>query len=215
MSSTELTIFVAVSVLVVGWFAIGTQFNLHKGKKTLAWLQDGLKLLGDRTSLRWLGTAAVELKIQNAKEPFRQAEVVIVLEPRDVPFLWWFYRLRGRRDLLIVRGQLRAAPGAEFEAFDPNAWSARGVEAKLRFRNWNPIAVAPPPLVAYAAGNPPTVADLLQALAPAGCQPLRLAIRRSEPNLEVHWRLSDLQNVPARVLMEAVRQVPLSMSRAR
>ncbi|MGA2990593.1 MAG: hypothetical protein ABSD88_08965 [Candidatus Korobacteraceae bacterium] len=215
MPSRELIIFVAVAVLVVGWFAVGTQFNLYRGKKTLAWLQDGLKLLGDRTSLRWLGTAAVELKIQNAKEPFRNAEVVVVLEPRDVPLLWWYYRMRGRRDLLIVRGQLRVSPGADFEAFDPSTWSARGVESKLRFRNWNQIPVAPSPLIAYAAGNPPPAASLLQALADAGCQPVRVAIRRTDPNLEIHYRLNDIRNLPARVLVEAIRQLPLSMSRAR
>lgn len=215
MSSRELIIFVAVSVLVVGWFAIGTQFNLYRGKKTLAWLQDGLKLLGDKTSLRWLGTAAVELKIQNAKEPFRQAEVVVVLEPRDVSLLWWYYRLRGRRDLLIVRAQLRASPNAEFEAFDPRTWSAHGLESKLRFRNWNQIPVAPSKLTAYAAGTPPPVTTLLQALASAGCNPVRLAIRRTEPNLEIHFRLTDIRNLSAQALVEAIRQLPISMSRAR
>jgi hypothetical protein len=215
MSSRELIIFVSVAVLVVGWFAIGTQFNLYRGKKTLAWLQDGLKLLGDKTSLRWLGTAAVELKIQNAKEPFRQAEVVVVLEPRDVSLLWWYYRLRGRRDLLIVRAQLRTSPIIDFEAFDPSTWSARGLESKLRFRNWNPITVAPFPLTAYAAGAPPPAAALLQALAGAGCHPVRLAIRRAEPNLEIHFRLADIRNLSSRALVEAIRQLPISMSRAR
>lgn len=215
MSTAELTIFVALTVFVVGWFAVGTQFNLYRGKKTLAWLQDGLKLLGDRTSLRWLGTAAVELKIQNAKEPFRQAELVVVLEPRDVPFLWWYYHLRGRCDLLIVRAQLRDVSGAEFEAFDPRAWSARGVESKLRFRNWNPIPVATPPLVAYAAGKPPAAAELLESLVRAGCQPVRLAVRRSDPNLEIHCRLDDVRKLPAQVLIEAIRRIPQSISRVR
>jgi len=215
MSTAELTIFVAITVFVVGWFAVGTQFNLYRGKKALAWLQDGLKLLGDRTSLRWLGTAAVELKIQNAKEPFRQAELVIVLEPRDVPFLWWYYHLRGRCDLLIVRAQLRDVSGAEFEAFDPSTWSARGVESKLRFRNWNPIPLASPPLVAYAAGNPPAAAELLESLVRAGCQPVRLAVRRSEPNLEIHCRLGEVRKLPAQVLIEAIRRIPLSISRVR
>ena len=215
MTSTELTIFVAATVLVVGWFAVGTQFNLHRGKKTLAWLQDGLKLLGDRTSLRWLGTAAVELKIQNAKEPFRQAELVVVLEPRDVPFLWWYYHLRGRCDLLIVRAQLRSIPGAEFEALDPGTWSARGVESKLRFRNWNPVPVTTPPLVAYAAGTPPAAADLLESLHRAGCQPVRLAVRRTEPNLEIHCRLDEVRKLPAQVLIEAIRRIPLSIAKVR
>lgn len=70
MSALNISIFVTVAVAVVGWFAVGTQFNLHKGNKALEWLQEGLKLLGEKTSLRWLGSAAVELKIQDAKDPF-------------------------------------------------------------------------------------------------------------------------------------------------
>ena len=215
MSIVELSTFVIVTVIVVGWFAFGTQYNLYKGKKTLEWLQDGLRLLGDRTSLRWLGTAAVELKIQNAKEPFRHAEVVIALEPRDVAFLWWYYRLRGRRDLLILRGQLRAAPGFEFEALNPNAWSARGIESKLQFRNWNPLPAIPAPLVAYAAGRSLPATELAALMNPAGCQPVRIAIHRTEPNIEIHWNLAEVRKVPAETLLEAVRQIPPRLLRTR
>ena len=210
MSALNISIYVTVAVVVVGWFAIGTQVNLHKGNKALKWLQDGLRVLGDKTSLRWLGSAAVELRIQDAKAPFRQAEVVVVLEPRDVPFTWLYYRLRGRRDLLIIRGQLRATPAFEFEALDPNAWSAHGVEAKLRFRNWSPLKLsAPSPLVAYTAGEAlPASAELIDAASAAGCQPLRFAIRRTDPNFEIHWSLAEARKVPAQTLLEAIRRIP-------
>ncbi len=210
MSAVNISIYVMVAVVVVGWFAAGTHFNLHKGNAALKWLQDGLKLLGEKTSLRWLGSAALELKIQNAKDPFRQAEVVILLEPRDVPFTWLYYRLRGRRDLLIVRGQLRATPAFEFEALDPNAWSARGVEAKIRFRNWTPLTLpASSPLVAYTAGEAlPSSAGLIEAASLTGCRPLRLAIRRTEPNFEIHWNLAEARKVPAQTLLEVIRRIP-------
>ncbi len=119
--------FILAALVVVGWFAIGTQWNIRRGHRLLRWLQDGLPVLGAKTTLRWLGSSAVELKVADARAPLRSAEVFLVLEPRDLPILWWLFRARGRRDLLIVRGELRGTPPLEFEALDPSAWSPRGL----------------------------------------------------------------------------------------
>ena len=76
----------------------------------MRWMQGGLKLLGERTTVRWLGSTAVELGNREAKAPFEEVTVVVFLEPRDVPWMWALSRARGRRDTLIVRGQLRRPP---------------------------------------------------------------------------------------------------------
>ncbi len=141
LNALSLPIFIIVVIAVMGWFALATQRNVRKGNDALGWLQDGLKLLGEKTNLRWLGSSVVELKIQSAKEPFHQAEVVVVLDPRDVPFLWWYYRARGRRDLLIVRGELRRTPGFEFEALDLRCWTTHAIEKQVRFHNWDPVTL--------------------------------------------------------------------------
>jgi hypothetical protein len=209
LNALSLPIFVLVVIAVVGWFALGTQRNVRKGNDALRWLQDGLKLLGEKTNLGWLGSSVVELKIQSAKGPFRQAEVVVVLEPRDVPFLWWYYRARGRRDLLIVRGQLRRIPGFEFEALDLRCWSTHAIEKHLRSRNWDPVTLPESlPLVAYAAGDTPPATQLLEAVALPGCTPVRLGIRRTGPNLEVHWNLAEIQKIPAREVFAAIARIP-------
>jgi len=97
------------AVLVVAWFAAGSIWNVRLGRETLRWMQDGLPLLGRRTTLRWLGTTAVELVINEGEAEFAKATVVVFLEPRDV--VWWpLSRMLGRRDTLIVRGVLRRAP---------------------------------------------------------------------------------------------------------
>src|SRR5512146_711731 len=137
--SLNVALFILVVLVVVGWFAAGTQYNLRRGDRALRWLQDGLKLVGEKTSLRWLGSSVVELKIQNAHEPFRTAELLVVLEPRDVPFLWWFHHLRGRRDLLIFRAHLRAAPRFDFELFEPRNWTTRGRQAQLQSSGLKPL----------------------------------------------------------------------------
>jgi hypothetical protein len=216
LNALSLPIFIIVVIAVVGWFALATQLNVRKGNDALHWLQDGLKLLGEKTNLRWLGSSVAELKIQSAKEPFRQVEVVIVLEPRDVPFLWCYYRARGRRDLLIVRGQLRHTPSFEFEAFDLRCWTTHAIEKQVRFRNWNPVPLPESlPLVAYAAGNTPPATQLLETVALPGCTPVRLGIRRTGPNLEVQWNLAEIQKIPARELFTAIIRIPQCTAAAR
>ena len=211
--STSFYTAILVILAVVGWFAVGTQFNVRRGYKVLAWLQQGLKVLGERTSMRWLGSSVVELKIANAKAPFRSAAVTVVLEPRDVGLLWWFHHLRGRRDLLIFRGQLSSAPGFEFEALDPKGWSTRGVEQQVRFRNWNPVPLPDTSrLVAYCAGPAPSAHELLGLVATPECPIIRLAIRRTEPNLEVHWKLTDAQKLPAQQLLQTLQLIPKALA---
>ena len=106
--SPNLLVFILVVVFVVGWFAIGTQYNVRKGHQAMRWLQEGLPVIGEKTTLRWLGSSVVELKIQEAKPPFSHAEVLFVLEPRDVSIIWAFARLRGRRDATI--GSVQCVP---------------------------------------------------------------------------------------------------------
>ncbi len=114
-----------VAVAVVAWFAAGTIWNVRQGRALMRWMQDGLPLLGERTTVRWLGSTAVEMVIRDGKAPFAGVTLVIFLEPRDMPWMWALGRVRGRRDTLIIRGVLRRAPAVEFEVLDPVSWSGR------------------------------------------------------------------------------------------
>jgi hypothetical protein len=204
--SSSLIAFIAVVVFVVGWFAIGTQYNVRKGHEAMRWLQDGLSLIGEKTTLRWLGSSVVELKIQQAEAPFSRADVLIVLEPRDVSIIWLFARFRRRRDLFIFRATLRRTPQLELEAFDPSAWSAHGVERKLKAEQWTPFS-APPPLLGYARPSSAGAAELIASSKVDGCPLVRLAVHRSAPNLELQWPLDQLRQRPAHDIFEIVRGI--------
>jgi len=204
--SPNLLVFILVVVFVVGWFAVGTQYNVRKGHQAMRWLQEGLPVIGEKTTLRWLGSSVVELKIQEAKPPFSQATVLFVLEPRDVSIIWAFARLRGRRDLFIFRAGLRTQPHAEVEALDPSSWSTRSVARQLKSEQWTPLSVSPP-LVAYARPSVPRVNELLAAATVDGCPLVRLAIHQSAPNLEVQWPLDPLRQHSARDVLETLRRV--------
>lgn len=204
--SPELGLFIFVVIVVVGWFAAGTYWNVRKGDNAMRWLEDGLPLVGDKTTLHWLGSSAMQLKIEQAKPPFRNAEVLVVLEPRDVSLLWGLARLRGRRDLFIFRGRTRNVPGCEFEAFRPGSWSTRSVESELRSQDWKRVAMDAG-LVTYAPEAAPAAAGLIEAASLSGCPLVRLAVHRRDPNLEVQWPLDKLKQHPARAVFETLQSV--------
>jgi hypothetical protein len=208
--SPQLALFILVALLVVGWFALGTHFNVRKGEAALRWLQEGLPLIGEKTTLRWLGSSAVELKIQQAKPPFRAAEVILLLEPRDVPPLWLLSRLRGRRDLFVFRGTLRSRPDLEFEAFDPGSWSTGDLTRRCNQRNWVHLSGPPPPVV-YAPSRTEAVAAILQAAEISGCPLVRLSVRRAEPELEIQWQLSHLCEHPFTAVVQTLKRVAESL----
>jgi len=194
------------AVAIVAWFAAGTIWNVRKGRSLMRWMQGGLPLLGERTTVRWLGSTAVEMAIRDAKAPFARVTLVIFLEPRDLPWMWALGRSRGRRDTLIIRGVLRQAPALELEALDPASWSGR--EALPRVPPEWPVreAAAPSRLAVHHADAAALKrVDTMLALARgARLEVKRLSVRRTEPHFQLHVSLPDGRQ-PARDFFEAVR----------
>jgi hypothetical protein len=197
----------ALALVLLAWFAGGTIWNVRKGRELMRWMQAGLPLLGERTTVRWLGSTAVEMAIRKARPPFEQATVVIFLEPRDVPWLWALGRSGGRRDTLIVRGQLRRTPGQEFLALDRRSWSGRDALRRLPAGSWSVREPSSPdPLSAYYAA-PAALARgdaLLEVARRAGLAVRRLSLHRADPHFQLHVDLPP-PSLPAAAFFEAVR----------
>jgi hypothetical protein len=66
------------AVAVVAWFAAGTIWNVRTGRALMRWMQGGLPMLGERTTVRWLGSTAVEMAISYGKAPYRLRAVTMV-----------------------------------------------------------------------------------------------------------------------------------------
>ena len=180
---------IGLVVLVLGWFAVGSAVNVRRGNAAMKWLQGGLKLLGDKATVRWLGTTAVQLGLAAAKAPFEEATVIVFLEPRDLPWLWAFSRPRGRRDALIVRGRLARPPAEDLELLDRASWSGRDALRGLKEERWSVREPAAPDRLAafYKYESALAKADALRAVAAEGGLPVRrLAVRRAEPHLTLH-----------------------------
>ena len=183
-------ILTVIVLAVVTWFAGGMIWNIRKGSAAMHWMQGGLPLLGERTTVRWLGTSSVELAIQQAKPPFAQVVLVVFLEPRDVPWLWAIARSRGRRDTLIVRARLRQTPERELEVLDRRSWSGREALRSIRSEGWFELEGAGPGgvslLVKKRAGGVAQKDSLLDLARGAGMNVRRLSVGCNEPHLELH-----------------------------
>jgi hypothetical protein len=204
-------------LLVVGWFAAGTIWNVRKGSAVMRWMQGGLPLLGARATVRWLGTTSVELGITSPKPPFERVTLVIFLEPRDVPWLWWLGHRRGRRDTLIVRAQLRRPPQADLEVLDRASWLSRKLVEQMASERWSIREPSVPGELPAYYRNAAALAhgDALLALASrAGLAVRRLALRQAEPHLQVHLDLPPL-GAPAGNYFEALRALGERAERSR
>ncbi len=197
-----------VAVLFFGSFVLGMIWNTRKGNALVRWLRDGLPLVGERSTMHWIGTSVVEMRIAKAKPPFRSAETLVALEPRDIVFFWAYTRWRGRRDVLIFRAQLHTAPSFELHVFDPRAWTARELARRVRDKGWTRLEMGTRSLVGYAANaDAATAQALLAQVERAGGTVVRLSVQRAVPNLHVHWLLPDPKQVSAHAWFSNLRQM--------
>lgn len=202
------------AILVVGWFFLGMQWNVHKGQRLLRWMRDGLPLLSERTTMEWVGTSLVRLRMREAKAPFREVELLLVFEPRDVPFLWLFSRWRGRRDLMIVRARLRQPPAFEGEWGNPSMWTGREILQRIVWGEWETMELAGGRLAYRGSLAPQVITECLGELSRWYPYVARLSVRRAEPHhLQIHVGFPRDQKIHARELFQQIRRIAERVSR--
>jgi hypothetical protein len=208
-------------ILLIGgfmlWFALGTQRNIRRGNELLTWLQQGLPKLGKRTTLRWLGSSAVQLDIVEPSAPFDAAQVVVVLEPRDIGFLWAWARAHRRRDFLILRASMDRPPPYEVEAGNPGGWTGGDRLRKLDPVVWQRDAWVDRNVgLAHTPGyDMDRIRRTWEVLEATSGGVWRLSVRRERPHLEVHLRPPDTGRVRAETLLQAFRDLAATVLDAR
>jgi hypothetical protein len=205
---------VAIGVFML-WFALGTQRNIRKGNDLLKWLQRGLPQLGRKTTLRWIGSSAVQLDIVKAHKPFDSAQIVVVLEPRDVGFLWLWARARNRRDFMILRADLDRSPAFEVEAGDPSGWTGGDRLRKLDAAAWQRDAWEEQNVgVAHTPGiDVAPIREAWERLTEITGGVWRLSVRQRPPHLEIHVMPPDTSTTRAEDLFSAFRDLAAKATR--
>ena len=208
MDQTAQNVVIALVAVVVGWFALGNIYNIRHGHTVMRWMQDGLPRLGQKTKLQWRGTSVAQLDLAQARPPFKSAEVLLVFEPRDVPWLWLMTRAQHRRDMLIIRGWLVTPPPVDYDLYAPGSWSEQLTSGRGQTQNWHAEQLDGYNLRAPLSSKSASRDHAAAALAAArSISPTiwRLSARRADQHLELHVALPDPRIIRADQFFAAVR----------
>lgn len=212
LSAIAASVVICLVIAFLLWFALGTQGNIKRGEGFLQWLQTGLPVLGRRTTVRWFGSSAVELTITQPSDPFSEAQTVVVLEPRDLGWLWAIARSRGRRDFLIVRARLKRSPAFELEAGDERGWTGADRLKRLDLGAWQQDSWGPVRVAHTAGAATDKVRGFWNDFAALSGGVWRLSIRRDNPHLELHVLPPD-DRTSAEALFLKFRELAVEVAR--
>ena len=207
-------ILVIAVMVVMGWFAFGVIFNLRRGEALIRWMKGGLPRIGEKTTFRWMGTSVNQMIIAQAKKPFRRLETLIVLAPRDVPWLWLAAAFQGRKDTMIFRAQLHSAPLMDCDLADPASWTGRMALREATRRGWESQPYQDLQLMAPGGMLDQASVALGELYSQVGqlaehCR--RISLRRDTPHLELHISFPDHRRQEAASWFEKFRELARSV----
>jgi hypothetical protein len=203
-------IVILLSALMGGWYLIGAIINRKRGMATFSWMRAGLEKLGKLSEARWIGSSGsgARLVVGQAASPFQRVEVVFLLESREILPLWIFNHVRGKRDEMIIKANLRSAPSQELEAALSGARDFRSIIASQQKK---PFELLPAPQGFALARRGPQddqgLARLNDFLGHYTGAVWRISLQRKAPHLILRANLPSLQEKPAEVFFEEVRQL--------
>ena len=90
---------IGVCIVLGLWFVAGSITNVRKVRTISKALQTAGPKYGTVSAYRRLGNSGAQFIVEKAEAPFRQIEIVFLLEPRENLLLWLFERIRGRREV--------------------------------------------------------------------------------------------------------------------
>jgi hypothetical protein len=204
---------IGVCIVLGLWFVAGTITNVRKVRTISKALQTALPKYGTVSAYRRLGNSGAQFIVEKAEAPFRQIEMVFLLEPRENLLLWLFERIRGRRDELMLRANLRNAPAQEIRLGrrEDRQFKASVLKEQGKPYEWIE-APAGLEVARRGATDTPMIKRLGKLMDRYGEAVRRVSIQPKEPHLTVRVRLSAEGEKSAATLLEAVGETLQSSS---
>jgi hypothetical protein len=189
--SLGLPIALGLGVVLVAWYWAGNELMRRRAHRLALWSKRVIDPLGGTQSIRWLGGQAFRLEVEGAGAPFRSLALTGLVESWDVPVVWAWNRLHGRRDMVLLQASLRQQPLWGLEVFRAGTLLAGDARLFARQEGW---AEAPLDEFMMAGGgdSPQRLAAELVALLDAERARLtRLAVRRQGHHLTLALNVPD------------------------
>jgi len=189
--SLGLPIALSLGVVLVAWYWAGNELMRRRAHRLALWSKRVIDPLGGKQTIRWLGGQAFRLEVEGAQAPFRSVALTGLVESWDVPVVWAWNRLHGRRDMVLLQANLRQQPMWGLEVYRTGTLLAGDARLFARQEGWAETALAEFTLA--AGGDPPQklAADLVGLLDAERARLTRLAVRRQGHHLTLALNVPD------------------------
>jgi hypothetical protein len=182
-------------VVLVVWYWAGNELMRRRAHRLALWGKRVIDPLGGRQSIRWLGGQAFRLEVDGPKAPFRSITLTGLVESWDVPMVWAWNRLHGRRDMVVFQATLGDQPFSGLELFLPGSILAGDARSLARQDGWSESRLDEFGVAAPNEAQVRSAAEILEFLRPVRGRLVRLAVRRQDPHLTLALNVPD----PARL----------------
>jgi hypothetical protein len=181
--SYGLPVALGLGILLVGWYWAGNELMRRRAHRLALWSKRVIDPLGGTQTIRWLGGQAFRLEVSGPLAPFSSVSLTGLVESWDVPMVWAWNRLHGRRDMVLVQATLRQQPLFGFEVYRPGSLLAGDARHLARQEGWDSSPLDEFVVAAGGARPPQLAATLVAALAEERTRLVRLAVRRQPQHL--------------------------------
>lgn len=201
----ERVLWFVLIILVVGYL-VGVWRNRQRSKALGMWLQAGLGKLGGRVAWRWIRsmTSGAEVNVAETRPPFRQLQISYFLLTREFIPLWGIERLRGKRDLLAVRADLRSPPTQDLTIVPRHGKLSEELDKAAEAAPWHwtelPAGLG---LATRVAPERALVKRVEAFVNEYGASIERLSLRRQAPHLIAFFKLAGMEKRPITELWAA------------
>src|SRR5438309_4318291 len=189
--SLGLAVALGLGLLLVAWYWAGNELMRRRAHRLALWSKRVIDPLGGTQSIRWLGGQAFRLEVEEPKAPFRTLMLTGLIESWDVPMVWAWNRLHGRRDMVLLQASLRQQPMWGLEVFRAGTLLAGDARLFARQEGWPEVPLGE---FTVAGGGDPTqrlAADLVGLLDAERARLTRLAVRRQGHHLTIALNVPD------------------------
>lgn len=197
-------IIIGLSILLVLWYPFGRQMNRRRGLQALRWLREGIRAYEGQASVTWVGASAFRVDVQGALGPFKKVGMMVLLEAREMLLLWIINRLRGQRDILVIKGDLRLKPKTDLE-LTRRGWRAGRAMKALESEGWTVDSLNG--MFIARKRDTEITSRLASTLSEEAPRLVRLSLRKKSPHLAANFHLSGLERMTAESLFHFLEKV--------
>jgi hypothetical protein len=198
--SVGLPIAFALGAFLILWYFVGNELMRRRAHRLALWSKRVVDPLGGRQSISWLSGQAFRLDVDEPSRPFHSASITGLVESWDVPVVWAWNRIHGRRDLVLLRLDLVNQPLWGLEVYRPGSILAGDARHFARQEGWQDVQRADL-RIAGAGETPLELAEqLVRTLDAERDRLIRLAVRRQDTHLLLAVTVPDLASLdPVRI----------------